>query len=607
VARETIAREYLEKSRLKSVVLGGWLVAWAIVWMFAWIVGLPNAADAAGRNSFSVFVGKDRRLQTISISYNLPPGDTYLTEGTVSVTLISPVNYKLQKLSNGDSYYLDRTYVLTSIFAAINNRVWIVGNDADQSATSESFLQFEISDTARVYILYDGYGVPPTWLTSRFTKQTQTVTTTNPIAETFVVYMAVIPKGTVRLGGNEGMTSDAKCNYVAIVRRPVAGDLGSNLQIATTQMVLPRVGHRLAILNSGKALIAGGMDSLTTLVTGCELYDSATQSFTATGALLQGRIDPTVIKLNDGRVLAMGGNLYGSASVSEGGGRAPGVPALSTCEIYDPGPGTWSATADMGWKRRMPEAIKLADGRIFVSGGVDDTDGFGLRSTEVFDPSTLTWTAGPSMSVKRYGHRMGLLPDGRVLISGGLWHGPDLVDYATASCEIYDPSTNSLSAGPSMATARGRFGFVSVGGGQFLAMGGLWYQEPSPPATNSLYASVSEVELYDATTNTWTPKPSLPRGMYDFAVASPDAGRAMIFDGFDVQGTDAGQIILYDPNFNTWTEVGNLVTSRSFPFSNGSQMVVDLGGKDYFLCGGTHLDESTGQTTLLYTGERFRY
>ncbi len=584
----------------------------------ALVAGLPDAAFAGRRSLFSIFIGRDLRLKIINTGPKLAP-DTSLSDGPVSVTLISPTNYKLRYVDIGDYYYLDRGYTFVSGPAAIRGKVWIVGNDADQLSTSSSFIQFEISDTARVYVLYDGNATSlPSWMTGLgFTATGQVVTTSDPVADTLLVYRKVMVKGVIRLGGNEGATTGAKCNYVVVVRRPVNGDLGAPSQLATTEMLLPRTGHRLVKLDNGKILIVGGVDSLNTLVTRAELYDSTTQTFIATGTMGQGRINPAAVKLTDGRVLVIGGADIGSVPVP-----------LASCEIYDPATQMFTPTGDLSWSRRMPEAIRLVDGQVFVSGGVDTDSsgdvrtnmyGDGVRTTEIYNPATSSWTPGPYMlSVgpyntvepgKRYGHRMALLPDGRVLIAGGLWHGPELGDYGMTGCDIYDPVSNTISAGAPMNTPRGRFGLVDIGGGKIMAMGGLWYQENDPlnPAASPLFASTADAEVYDAVTNVWTKVAQLPRGMYDFAVASPDPNRVLLFDGYDLVGTEAGDILLYDGIFNTWTLVGNLVTSRSFPFSTCESMVVDVGSKDFFLCGGVHYNETTKQTTLLTTGERFKY
>ncbi len=586
-----------------------------------WFFILPVLdSQAARRSTFSVFVGKDRRLKTISPSYSLPPGDTYLSEGPLSVTLISPKNYMLRHLDNGDQYYLDRTCTLTSVPGALRNKVGIVGYDADMVNSSSSFLQFSIDDTARISVLIDSIASRPSWLPASYTLTARIVLTSHPVARELYEYRdPSVPRGTIRFGGMNSASTGARCNYVVIVRRPLPGDAGSPAQIASAQMQLPRIGHRVVTLNNGQVLIVGGADSSNTPISLTELYDSASQMFVGTGSLNTARIDPAVVKLANGKVLAIGG------------GDAAPTP-LASCEIYDPATGLWTATGDLNWARRLPEAIRLNDGRVFVSGGVDtdsrgdartSTYGDGIPTTEIFNPATGLWTAGPNMlslgpyntsSIgvpgQRWGHRMALLSDGRVLIVGGFWRGPDLQAYAMTGCDIYDPATNMMTAGPSMNTPRAQFGLVDIGGGKIMAMGGLWYQQVDPlnPLNPTYYASTADVEVYDAATNAWTTVAPLPYGMYDFAVVSPDPGRALIFDGFNISsGTDAGDVILYDGIFNTWTQVGTLVTSRSFPLSNGAALVTDVGGKDYFLCGGTHLDVTTGQTTLMYSGERFKY
>lgn len=581
--------------------------------------------DAYAKRSFkfTVFIGADVRLKLLTLNVISTVADTSLADGPVSVTLITPSTYKLRPLGTGDYYYLDRGYTLTSVPGFLSGKVWIVGRDDDKLNNADGFLQFEISDTARVYVFYDGNAPSlPGWMTTLgFAPADQTITTSNPVADTLVGYLKIMTKGVVRLGGNDGTATGAQCNYVVVVRRPVNGDLGDPTQLATTLMQFPRMGHRVVAMNTGRVLVMGGIDTSNTLVAKCELYDTVPQSFSISGMMVQPRNNPAVVTLNDGRILAIGGDLDGVVTVSSGGGSVTGITALESCEIYDPSTQFWTATAPMAHKRRLPEAITLADGRVFVSGGVDDTYGFGIPYTEVYDPGTNTWTAGPTMlslgpynsgsypfaAGMRYGHRMSLLADGRVLIAGGMWHGPDMVDYAMDACEIYDPASNAISMAAPMTAPRSRFGMVDLGGGKIAALGGLFYQAPSPPMTSATYVSTSDVEIYDAATNTWSPAAQLPRGMYDFAYASPAANRVVVFDGYDVTGTDAGDILLYDGVFNTWSLVGSLVKSRSFPFSNGAGMVTDVGGKDYFLCGGVHLDEAAGQSTILSSGERFKY
>jgi hypothetical protein len=85
-----------------------------------------------------------------------------------------------------------------------------------------------------------------------------------------------------------------------------------------------------------------------------------------------------------------------------------------------------------------------------------NVNGATTNTTALYDPATDTWTAGPSMRYARIWHQMNLLPDGRVLVYGG-W-GRSLtealptdnapIEYPNnglASAEIWDPDTNQWS------------------------------------------------------------------------------------------------------------------------------------------------------------------
>jgi galactose oxidase len=64
-----------------------------------------------------------------------------------------------------------------------------------------------------------------------------------------------------------------------------------------------------------------------------------------------------------------------------------------------------------------PGTAVLTDGRILVNGGVDS------GKTSIYDPATDTWTAGPLMNIPRGYNADTVLPDGRVFTLGGSWSG----------------------------------------------------------------------------------------------------------------------------------------------------------------------------------------
>jgi N-acetylneuraminic acid mutarotase len=102
---------------------------------------------------------------------------------------------------------------------------------------------------------------------------------------------------------------------------------------------------------------------------------------------------------------------------------------------------------------------------VLVAGG--STSLGATASAELYDPSSGTWSATGSMSTSRAGHTATLLPNGKVLIAGGL---NSIVP--TASAELYDPSSGTWSTTGSLSTARGHHTATLLSTGEVLVAGG---------------------------------------------------------------------------------------------------------------------------------------
>jgi hypothetical protein len=96
-------------------------------------------------------------------------------------------------------------------------------------------------------------------------------------------------------------------------------------------------------------------------VLGTELFDPATQSFSAAGGTASSHWAGSLTPLADGRWLLAGG-------VTSGGGDAL---TLNTAEIYSPATGAWTPAASMLQARQQHSATLLADGRVIAIGGFD--------------------------------------------------------------------------------------------------------------------------------------------------------------------------------------------------------------------------------------------
>jgi hypothetical protein len=135
------------------------------------------------------------------------------------------------------------------------------------------------------------------------------------------------------------------------------------------------------LLPDARVLFAGGYN-VGNFTASAELYDRATATWSATGALGTARGVHTATLLLDGKVLAAGGN-YNSLV-------APTTVALASAELYDPATGTWTATGPLNAARSTHTATLLPSGKVLVAAGYYVNGNVQLSSAELYDA-----TAGP--------------------------------------------------------------------------------------------------------------------------------------------------------------------------------------------------------------------
>jgi hypothetical protein len=286
-------------------------------------------------------------------------------------------------------------------------------------------------------------------------------------------------------------------------------------------MTQPRARHRSVLLDDGRVLIAGGFYTSAgayARTATAEVYCPDTMSpaptlaqcpngvgaFSAVGSLHSGSDGHTLTKLLDGRVLKVGGKNV-------------------DLEIFDPATNAWTLlTAALPVARAFHQATLLTcsgpcsyNGKVLITGGDDGTSnnnasGNTTATTLIFDPATNTLSAGPNMSTARDSHSATALDDGRVLIAGGEQLSAPSTYIALNSAEIFDPTLPACSPStlgcmapvPSMADARFSDGAVLLGNGKVLIAGGS--NDPSGQRTGLL----ASVEIFDPATNTWASLPS---------------------------------------------------------------------------------------------------
>lgn len=185
----------------------------------------------------------------------------------------------------------------------------------------------------------------------------------------------------------------------------------------TSPMVEPHgSGHTATLLPDGRVLVAGGYQGAprSSPTDSVELYDPASDTWTAAEPMSRGRAFFTSTLLPDGTVLAAGG-----------------LSSLNSADLYDPSTDAWRTVGAMADGRHDFTATLLADGTVLVVGGEM------VSSAEAYDPRSRTWNPVASTAgAYRGGHSATLLPDGSVLLVGGVFSDPEMVT-------LYDPNTGT--------------------------------------------------------------------------------------------------------------------------------------------------------------------
>lgn len=197
-------------------------------------------------------------------------------------------------------------------------------------------------------------------------------------------------------------------------------------QTQTVAGALPRVGMSVVPVQNGKFIaVAGGSDGLS-LTNEIRFYSFAEGTFaasTATARLRQLRSRAGAAVFQDANQLVLAG---GYASADE----AAGVQPLASSEILSTGSTFKVSEGPAIAPRGDVCAAKLEDGRVLTLGG-RGSDGLGgpqsSASVELIIPSpsgAATVLGAPSLAQARHFHSCTTLADGSVLVTGGLHETP---------------------------------------------------------------------------------------------------------------------------------------------------------------------------------------
>jgi hypothetical protein len=324
-------------------------------------------------------------------------------------------------------------------------------------------------------------------------------------------------------------------------------------------MLTNRYDFSTTLLTTGKVLVAGGQSG-SSVLSGAELFDPATRTFSATASMPIGRRAHVAVRLNDGRVLVAGG-------MDSTGKR-------SLALRYNPVTGAWSTASHMLTGRSSHTATLLPDGRVLVTGGSSNTASE-LASCELFNPNTGTWTSAAPMKRPRRHHIAALLPNGRVLVVGG---------DTTNTAEVYDPATNTWYSTSSPATPRLSPVGLLLADGRLLVAGGQHRTTLEPLAS---------AELYDLATDTWSAAGVMREPRQQHTAVQLSTGKVLVFGGYNTWSGELASVDGFDPATGTWSGTYGMTMGRA---SNGMALLAD--GR-VLLVGG--LGTTNGRSSELYS------
>lgn len=214
---------------------------------------------------------------------------------------------------------------------------------------------------------------------------------------------------------------------------------------------MPRYYTHAVLMVDGRVFVSSANDA------SVEIYDPAADKFTLVSHTPLHQFG-YVVRLRDGRVLLFGG---------DGGNQA--------AELFDSDSDTFTATGSMVQGRSMLTAHTLPDGRVLAIGGASISAGGindPLASIDIFDPVNGMFTAAPyALTTPRCWQASALVRDGTILVMGG-YTVSKMCSSSVATVEKIDPVAGTVTAFPSLPNTNTEWTAVTLLDGSIIGVGG---------------------------------------------------------------------------------------------------------------------------------------
>ena len=208
----------------------------------------------------------------------------------------------------------------------------------------------------------------------------------------------------------------------------------------------------------------------------------------------------------------------------------------------------WSKKADMP-TGRWELSTCVVDGKIYAIGGAIFLEA--LRSVEVYDPATDTWTTKSDMPTARQALSTSVVNGKIYAIGGGLLEPTFSSGKSLSTVEEYDPTTDTWTKKSDMPNKRGWHSAIVLDGKIYI-IGGC--NTPAGPSTGT---AILTVDVYDPAADSWSQKGNIP-GRIGAGFTNVVDGKIYVFGGYG--GLD--KVREYDLATDIWIQKTDMPTGR---------------------------------------------
>ena len=250
--------------------------------------------------------------------------------------------------------------------------------------------------------------------------------------------------------------------------------------------------------------------------------------------------------------------------------------ATLMARFFDYGKVVDITTPELAFPRFSHKAFLLADGRVFVTDGLattaynDPNLDFHIAFAQIYDFETGLWVLESLDSEllvqlqERWtiDHLSVKLSDGRILRKR-LKISPLWTEFVS-EIDVFDPATNSWTPLPNPPTQRTGPDMVLLGDGRVLVVGGQDIVPTSPQ--DAILPFVGTTEIFNPKTGEWRQAATMDQPIFRQAAVLLSDGRVLVVGGTMLSdGTQTTRAEIYDPATDAWTPTEDMGVERGRP------------------------------------------